>query len=258
MNVPEPERSDSGSVSRSISGLAPNSAAPSPTASSGWIRTYVLRAGRMTDGQRRALETYGPRYLVPFSPGAIELSTLFPDPRPLVFEIGFGMGGATWRIAESRPDYDYLAAEVHSPGVGKLIMELSSRSIVNVRIIQHDAVEVLESMIKPSCLAGFHIFYPDPWPKKRHHKRRLMRKEIVDLLVSRLAPGGYIYFVTDIEEYAEWTRQVLDGTDGMENLYPGYAEGISWRPETKFESRAKAADRGAFELYYSKKESSFR
>lgn len=215
------------------------------------IRTYVLRTGRMTEAQRKAVEELGPRYILPFVPGkSIDLGQAFGNEAPVIAEIGFGMGQATWRIAEANPDHNYLGLEVHTPGVGKLLSELEARDIGNVRVIHHDAVEVFERGLSPSSLAGLHIFYPDPWPKKRHHKRRLIRPGLVELLVSRLAPGGYLYFVTDIEEYASWSLEVLSGTPGIRNRYECFAPRQAWRPETKFEARAETAGRGAWELLF--------
>ena len=219
----------------------------------GLIRTYVLRAGRMTDAQQQALETFGPSALVPFSAEKAEPGSFFPTRKPVVMEIGFGMGKATWQIARDRPEYNYLGVEVHTPGVGRLVMEIRDHGLENLKIIQHDAVEVLDAMIPEASLAGLHIFYPDPWPKKRHHKRRLMRQPIIDLMVSRLAPGGYLYFVTDIEEYAAATLEALSSCAGLANPFEGYAPRMEWRPETKFEAKAARESRGAFELYFARR-----
>lgn len=224
-----------------------------PPEASAHIRSYVIRAGRMTDAQRRALEELGPSRMIPYRRERLEPASFFARHKPVVMEIGFGMGKATWQIAMSRPEYDYLCLEVHSPGVGKLLLELKAHDIENVRIIQHDAVEVLADMMPPESLAGFHIFYPDPWPKKRHHKRRLMRKAIVDLMIDRLRPGGYLYFVTDIEEYGLAVLELLSACPALRNEYAGFAPRIEWRPETKFEAKATKAARGAFELYFTKR-----
>jgi tRNA (guanine-N7-)-methyltransferase len=220
------------------------------------IKTYVIRAGRMTEAQKKALDSLSPRYCVPYAEKLLEPLSVFGRIRPLIMEIGFGMGQATWQIAQERPEYDYLGVEVHAPGVGRLLMEIERLGIENLRIIQHDAVQVLNTMIADSSLAGFHIFYPDPWPKKRHHKRRLMRPALVDLMIRKLAVGGYLYFVTDIEEYAGATKEVLDGFPSLGNEFEGFAERIPWRPETKFEARAKsqalAEGSSAYELFYRK------
>jgi len=214
------------------------------------IRSYVLRAGRTTEAQKRAMEELSPIHVLPFSESLVNPGAVFPDAKPLVLEIGFGMGLATWQIALGRPEYNYLGVEVHSPGVGRLLMEIRDRGITNLKIIQHDAVEVLECMIAPNSLSGLHIFYPDPWPKKRHHKRRLMRPALVDLMASRLAPGAYLYFVTDIEDYAEQTLETLNACSSLKNAYEGFAPRIEWRPRTKFEGRAMIEARPSFELYF--------
>lgn len=215
------------------------------------IRTYVLRAGRMTDAQRSALGELGPRYCVSFVPDEIaKWRSLFGNDRPVVAEIGFGMGQATWQIATAHPELNYLCFEVHTPGVGKLLARIEEHGLGNIRIVHSDAVEIFERHLAPGSLAGLHIFYPDPWPKKRHNKRRLIREGIIELLVSRLAPGAYLYFVTDIEDYAEWSLELLSRTAGLVNRYEGYAPRQEWRPETKFEARALRDGRGAFELLF--------
>ncbi len=217
------------------------------------IRTYVLRTGRMTEAQKRALEELGPRYFVPFKPDArLDYQALFGDPRPVVAEIGFGMGQATWRIALENPEAGYLGIEVHTPGIGKLLMDMVEHDVRNLRIIHHDAVEVFERMLPPASLSGLHIFYPDPWPKKKHHKRRLIREGLVELLVSRLAPGAYLYFVTDIEEYGQWSLELLARTAGLRNRHEAFAPHQDWRPETKFEARALGDGRAVWELMFEK------
>ena len=154
------------------------------------IRSFVVRAGRMGPGQARALATLAPRYVVPFRPTQIDFASLFGRIAPVVVEIGFGMGQATAAIAATRPDVDFLGIEVHPPGVGAMLQRIEEAALANVRIVQHDAVEVLASMIAPESLAGVHVFFPDPWPKKRHHKRRLLQPPFVQLLASRLADGA--------------------------------------------------------------------
>jgi tRNA (guanine-N7-)-methyltransferase len=215
------------------------------------IRTYVLRAGRMTEAQERAIVELGPRFCLPYDGGkALDFAAAFGNGAPVVAEIGFGMGQATWRIARDNPGLNYLGIEVHTPGVGRLLSEIGARGIGNLRIVSHDAVEVLERMITPASLAALHVFYPDPWPKKKHHKRRLIRDGLSGLLASRLAPGGYLYFVTDIEDYAAWALDVLTRTEGMRNRYEGFAPRQEWRPETKFEARAARDGRGGWELLF--------
>ena len=232
MSVPEPQRLTSGTSSL--------------------IRTFVVRSGRMTEAQKLALDAYGPSYIIPYTSQRADPSTFFATPKPLVVEIGFGMGQATWQIAAERSHYNYLGIEVHSPGVGRLIMEIRDKGLENIKIIQHDAVEVLADMLPENCLAGLHVFYPDPWPKKRQQKRRIMRQSIADLMISRLAPGGYLYFVTDIEDYARATLELLSACDGISNAHEGFAPRQEWRPETKFEAKAKKASRSTWELYFTK------
>jgi tRNA (guanine-N7-)-methyltransferase len=215
------------------------------------IRTYVLRSGRMTEGQKRALDELGGRYCLPFDPDRrLDFTSAFGNAAPVIAEIGFGMGQATWRIAADSPGNNYLGIEVHSPGVGKLLSEIAQHGLSNIRIVHHDAVETLERMVSPSSLAGIHLFYPDPWPKKRHHKRRFIRPGLAELLASRLSPGAYLYFVTDVEDYASWSIEVLGGTEGLRNRYDGFAPRQYWRPETKFEARARRDGRGVWELVF--------
>lgn len=237
--------------------LTANAADESPqtgelTASRRGIRSYALRAGRMTDFQRAAYEKLSELWCVPFRQGVrFDASAVFGRDAPLIVEIGFGMGIATAQIAADLPELNFLGIEVHTPGVGKLLSEIRKRGLQNLRILHHDAVEFLESCVAPGSVAGFHIFFPDPWPKKRHHKRRLLQRPFTDLLASRLAPQGYVYFVTDWGEYAEWARSALDETPGLVNRFPGgWAERMSWRPITKFERRALADGREIRELRY--------
>ncbi|NLJ47823.1 MAG: tRNA (guanosine(46)-N7)-methyltransferase TrmB [Treponema sp.] len=218
------------------------------------IRSYALRAGRMTDFQRLSYETLSARWCVPFRSGEPFIpEAVFRRTAPLVVEIGFGMGLATAEIAAALPDRNFLGIEVHTPGVGKLLSEIERRGLSNLRILHHDAVEFLETCAAPGTVFGFHVFFPDPWPKKRHHKRRLIQRPFTDLLASRLAPGGYLYFVTDWEEYAFWAREALDSTPGLANRFPGgWADRAPWRPVTKFERRALTEGREIRELWYEK------
>jgi tRNA (guanine-N7-)-methyltransferase len=217
------------------------------------IRTYVLRAGRMTEGQRAALERLGPRFVIPCDgESPIDLASAFGNEGAVVMEIGFGMGQATWQIARDRPEVNFLGVEVHSPGVGKLLLDIERENLENLRIINRDVVEVLEKFIPGPSLAGYHIFYPDPWPKKRHNKRRLIRDGLSELLASRLARGAYLYFVTDIPEYAAQALEVLTRTPGLKNRFEGFAPRQEWRPETKFEARARGEGRETMELYFLK------
>ncbi|HSV55740.1 MAG TPA: tRNA (guanosine(46)-N7)-methyltransferase TrmB [Magnetospirillaceae bacterium] len=225
-----------------------------PPASRRGIRSFALRAGRMTDFQKTSYDSLSRLWCVPFRAGTpFEPAEIFGRKAPLVIEVGFGMGLATAEIAAALPDRDFLGIEVHTPGVGKLLGEIERRRLSNLRILHHDAVDFLETCVLPSSVSAFHIFFPDPWPKKRHHKRRLVQRPFTDFLASRLKPGGYLYFVTDWADYALQARESLDGTPGLTSLYPGaWAERETWRPATKFETRALAAGRAILELRYIK------
>jgi len=201
------------------------------------IRSYVLRQGRVTDAQRRACETLLPRFGLPYSRGPLDLDRVFGRVAPRILEIGFGMGETTARIAVQHPEIDYLGTEVHTPGVGSLLNRIVELGLANVRVIQHDAVEVLAHMIAPESLDGVHIFFPDPWPKKRHHKRRLIQPPFVALLVSQMKRGAYVHVATDWEDYAQQIMEVLSAEPRLANTADGFAPRPAWRPQTKFESR---------------------
>jgi len=166
------------------------------------IKSYVRRAGRTTSGQAKALQTLGPRFVLPYTPTPLQATAVFGRDAPLVLEIGFGMGEASAHIARVRPDDNFLCCDIHVPGVGALLGHMGAQGIANIRIIAHDAVEVLGHMLAPASLSGVHIFFPDPWHKKRHHKRRLIQPPFVAQLVTRLAPGGYVHCATDWQPYA--------------------------------------------------------
>lgn len=201
------------------------------------VRSYVLRGGRMGTGQQRALAELGPRFVLPYAPGPFDAAAAFGRRAPLVLEIGFGMGQATAAIAAARPDTDFLGVEVHEAGVGSLLKLLGEQGLGNVRILRHDAVEVLQHMIAPGSLAGVHVYFPDPWPKKRHFKRRLIQPALVALVASRLAPGGVIHCATDWEPYAEQMLEVLSAEPLLANTAAGYAARPDYRPLTRFEAR---------------------
>lgn len=173
--------------------------------------------------------------------------------REFVIEIGFGMGDATYKIAMENPDKDYLGIEVYKPGIGKLLDHIEQNEITNLKVIEHDAVEVLKSMIPDESVEGFHIFFPDPWPKTKHHKRRILKPDFVSLLKDKIKKGGYIYAVTDWENYAEQMLTVFEGQKGLMNKYSGFAEPQQWRPFTKFERKGKEKSHQIFELVYIKK-----
>lgn len=201
------------------------------------LRSFVVRNGRMGPGQSKALARLGPRLLVPFADAPIDAETLYGRRAPLVVEIGFGMGAATAQIATAHPEVDYLGLEVHPPGIGALLARVETLGLGNVRIVVADAVEVLDKMIAPSSLAAIHIFFPDPWPKLRHHKRRLVQPAFVALAASRLAPGGTLHCATDWLDYAEQMLEVLGAEPSLVNAANGFADRPASRPLTKFEAR---------------------
>jgi tRNA (guanine-N7-)-methyltransferase len=201
------------------------------------IRSYVLRTGRITEGQTRSIAELFPHYGIPFSDEPLDLAAAFGRDAPKVLEIGFGMGETTARIAQANPAIDYLAIEVHTPGVGGLLKRIRDLSLANVRIVQHDAVEVLEKMIPAASLDAVHIFFPDPWPKKRHHKRRLVQPPLVALAASRMKPGAVLHVATDWEDYATQILEVLSGEPTLANTADGFAPRPESRPLTKFENR---------------------
>lgn len=216
------------------------------------IKTYVLRIGRMTAAQEKAYEELSPHYCIPYENKKLNLMDIFGNSNPVIIEIGFGMGDATWQIAKANPDINYLGIEVHRPGVGKLLNEIKKNDLKNLLIIEHDALEVLENMIADNCVNGFHIFFPDPWPKKKHHKRRIIQRPRTNLMAQKLAPGGYLYFVTDIIEYAEFGLEELTLTEHLKNKYEGFAEPQPWRMQTKFERKGLSADRSITEIFFEK------
>jgi tRNA (guanine-N7-)-methyltransferase len=214
------------------------------------IRSFVLRQGRTSPAQTRAVETLLPRFGVPYRPGPVELAALFGRDAPKVLEIGFGMGETTAGIAQAMPGTDFLGIEVHTPGVGALLRQIEDRGLANVRIVQHDAVEVVRDMIAPDALDGIHVFFPDPWPKKRHHKRRLIQPAFVSLLASRLRPGGYLHLATDWEEYALQMLDVLSAEPLLANTAAGFAPRPGYRPLTKFEQRGLRLGHGVWDLVF--------
>lgn len=201
------------------------------------IRTFVLRQGRISPAQQRALDDLLPRLGVAFKPSALDFEPLFGRRAPTILEIGFGMGETTAEIARARPGDNFLGIEVHGPGVGGLLKRVDELGLTNVRVIRHDAVDVIAAMIPHASLAGIHVFFPDPWPKKRHHKRRLLRPGFVRELALRLGPGGYLHAATDWEDYAEDMLAVLSAEPLLENTVTGYAPRPAYRPLTKFEAR---------------------
>ena len=200
------------------------------------IRSYVLRQGRVSNAQRRAHDALLPKFGIPYAPHPIDLDRAFGRHAPKVLEIGFGMGETTAAIAKAHPQNDYLGIEVHSPGIGSLLKLIDEQQLTNVRLIQRDAMDVVEHMIPPDALAGIHVFFPDPWPKTRHQKRRLIQPPFVRLLASRLVPGGYLHMATDWQEYAEQMLEVLSAEPSLVNSATGFAPRPDYRPLTKFEA----------------------
>ena len=216
------------------------------------IRSFVLRQGRVSAAQARACAQLLPRYGIPYAPQPLDLERTFGRSAPKILEIGFGMGETTAAIAAAHPENDYLGIEVHTPGVGSLLKLIDGRSIGNLRLIQHDAVEVLREMIAPGSLDGAHIFFPDPWPKKRHHKRRLVQPDFVSLLASRIKSGGYVHLATDWQEYAEQMLAVLSAEPMLANTAAGYAPRPDYRPQTKFETRGLKLGHGVWDVVFRK------
>jgi tRNA (guanine-N7-)-methyltransferase len=217
------------------------------------IRSYVLRSGRMSEAQKRSYRELS-RYIIPFqdTEEKPDFERIFGNRNPFTVEIGFGMGIATALIAEQNPLNNYLGIEVHKPGIGRLLWEIEKRRLDNIRIVEADAVEVVEKMFSEETVSAFHIFFPDPWPKKRHHKRRLVMRPFTGLLASRLKAGAYIYMVTDWADYGDWALMELEATPGLRNVYSGFAEPQTWRPQTKFERKGLDKSHEIKELYFIK------
>jgi tRNA (guanine-N7-)-methyltransferase len=213
------------------------------------IRSYVLRQGRTTAAQQRALDELFPKYGLEFRDQSIDPVALFGRAAPLVLEIGSGMGETTAAIARAKPAADFIAVEVHGPGVGSLLNRIATDALANVRIIRHDAVEVLERMIPDGALAAIHLFFPDPWPKKRHHKRRLVQAEFAALAARKLAPGGTLHAATDWPDYAEHMNSVFRNETLLEPAPSGFVE----RSATKFETRGRRLGHPIRDLFFRRK-----
>ena len=217
------------------------------------IRSFVTRAGRLSTAQAKAIETLGPSFCIPYVKEVLDFEQAFGRHAPTILEIGFGMGETTAHIAAALPERNFLGVEVHTPGVGSLLKLIGEQKLQNLRLIQHDAVEVVTHMIAPASLAGVHVFFPDPWHKARHNKRRLIQPPFVALLASRIAPGGYIHCATDWQDYAEQMLEVLSGEPALENTANGYAPRPAYRPETKFEKRGLRLGHGVWDLVFAKR-----
>jgi tRNA (guanine-N7-)-methyltransferase len=223
------------------------------------IKTFVMRAGRTTTGQAKALAELGPKFVIPYQPVATDFIAACAGNTPangqkpfehLVLEIGFGMGDATAHIAGLMPQTLFIGCEVHEPGVGALLKHIAEKNLHNLRIIRHDAVEVIDNMLAPASLDGVHIFFPDPWHKLRHHKRRLIQPAFIARLITRLKPGGYLHVATDWQPYAEQILQVLSTEPGLKNTCADYAPKPAYRPLTKFENRGLKLGHGVWDLVF--------
>lgn len=217
------------------------------------LRSFVLRQGHVSNAQRRAYETLLPNYGIPFAESLLDLEKIFGRNAPKYLEIGSGMGETTSAIAKAHPQNDYLAIEVHTPGVGSLLIQIEELGLTNLRVIQHDAVEVLNRMLLPECLDGVHIFFPDPWPKSRHHKRRLIQPEFITLLCEHLKFGGYIHVATDWENYAAQILKVLRNEPRLANTTRDYTPHPEYRTLTKFEQRGLRLGHGIWDLVFKRK-----
>lgn len=215
------------------------------------IRSYVLRTGRITRAQKRALDTLLPRFGIAYSPEPLDFDRVFGRRAPRLLEIGFGNGDALVERAAQSPVTDFLGVEVHAPGIGHCLLAIEARALTNVRVIAHDAVEVLAHQLAPSSLDEVVLLFPDPWPKKRHHKRRLVQPVFAALVANRLKPGGVFRLATDWEPYAQWMLEVLNATPGLENAAAGagFVERAA-RADTRFETRGRRLGHRVFDLEY--------
>ncbi len=216
------------------------------------IKSFVMRSGRMTESQRYEYDTQKDIWCIPMQTELLDYQLVYKNTNELVIEIGFGMGHATIGIAKGNPSTNYLGLEVHRPGVGRVLREIKNNDLKNLYIVEYDAVEVLKNMIPDNSVAGFHIFFPDPWPKKKHHKRRLMQKQFIEILSSKLKKDGYIYMATDWEPYAFSALEELQMVDSIKNEYTEFATPQAWRPTTNFERKGKKANRAIYELFFKK------
>ncbi len=217
------------------------------------LRSYVVRSGRLTSSQRKAIDDHWQQYGIEYRQGLIDWSAQYPHPGPLTIEIGFGMGASLIDMAREQAGQNFLGIDVHRPGIGKVLHEINSLRLPNLRLMEHDAKEVLVHCFSPASVDRILVFFPDPWPKKRHHKRRLIQAQFTELLGSRLKPGGSIHLATDWQAYAEHMMEVLEACDGLVNCC---GEGNYWldpqRPETKFEQRGRRLGHGVWDLKFQK------
>jgi tRNA (guanine-N7-)-methyltransferase len=256
--VQRPDRRAQGCEATSAAGAAQGQQAervpePAPEARR-HIRSFVLRQGRMSRAQKRAHAALLAHFGIPYSPAPLDLPGAFGRSAPTILEIGFGMGETTAQIAQAHPEVNYLGVEVHSPGVGSLLMQLEALSLDNVRIVQHDAIEVVEHMLAPASLDGIFVFFPDPWPKKRHHKRRLIQPTFVHALALRLKSGGVLHLATDWHDYALQMLEVLAAEALLVNSADGFSPRPGYRPLTKFEQRGLRLGHGVWDLLFRRRD----
>jgi tRNA (guanine-N7-)-methyltransferase len=217
-------------------------------------KSYVIRTGRFTKAQKNAYESLAEKFVIPFREEKLDFNECFGNLNEVTLEIGFGSGAATAEIAQANPCKNYLGIEVHRPGIGRLLWEIEQRGISNIRIIEHDAVQAAEKMIPQCSLDGVHIFFPDPWQKKRHRKRRLVQRPFTETLAACIKNSGYLYMVTDWEDYALHALEELSAAAGLRNAYEGFAEPQNWRPGTRFEQKGLAKEHVIRELFFVKVE----
>lgn len=220
------------------------------------VRSYVLRAGRVTEGQKRALEQLWPEFGIETGEKRLDFAELFGNGHPVIMEIGFGNGEATWQMARAHPEENYLGVEVHKPGVGRLLLKIEEHELVNVRIACDDAVEILRHQVGDDTLDGVRIYFPDPWPKKRHNKRRIIQAPFIELLARKMREGGILHLATDWEPYAEFMLEVMQSSKAFENLSSanGYCTKPDWRPLTKYESRGERLGHKVSDLLFRRRE----
>jgi len=214
------------------------------------IKSFVLRGGRLTAAQKRSYDALSGKFIIPYEEKSLDFTKIFGNSNPVIVEIGFGMGKATAIIAAENPEKNYLGLEIHKPGIGRLLWEIEQRPLSNVRIIERDATDVFQNMIPADSLEGVHIFFPDPWPKKKHHKRRLIQPPFTDCIASKIRPGGYLYMVSDWFDYAKWALSALTDTKGLVNSYDNFAEPQVWRPQTSFEKKGLDKKHEIKELFF--------
>ena len=214
------------------------------------LKSYVIRQNNYTAAQKKSYDALSGSYIIPLSDEKLDFKKVYGNTNGITLEIGFGMGFATALIAEENPCKNYLGVEVHRPGIGKLLWEIEKRSLSNIRIIEHDAVIVVEKMIDKNSLDAVHIFFPDPWQKRRHHKRRLIQRPFTEILANCISPGGYFYMVTDWEDYANHAMNELKQCVLLENEFEDFAPSQSWRPVTKFEKKGLEKNHRIRELFF--------